>query len=73
MITVKVIRQSSGTPLKGVRVTLSFSGLLRGNATEMTDGNGNANFSNETGSGTIYVNGKEVYKGKLSGLIPIYI
>lgn len=74
MITVKVITQSSGKPAKGKRVSLGFSGLLRGvTSSEYTDSNGEAHFNADNGEGKVYVNGSEKYKGYLSGRIVVYI
>lgn len=43
MVTVKVVSQSSGKPVKGKKVSLAFDGLLRGvTDSEYTDSEGEA-------------------------------
>ena len=66
MIVVHVSKY--GKPASGVPVTLSFSGVTRlGHAEGRTDSKGQAAFSKDPGDGTIYVDGREVYSGRVSG------
>ena len=75
MITVKVVRQSSGKPEAGRKVSLGFNALLSGGVTnsEYTDSNGEAHFNSENGDGQVYVDGSTKHKGYLSGRIVVYI
>ena len=79
MVSVKVISKGSGKPLKGARAVIGFSGLILGSwgggmsSTEYTDSNGEAHFNVSPGDGTVYVNGKAVKKGYLSGMVVVYV
>ena len=74
MVTVQVVRSSTGKPEKGVRVSISFDGLFRGMSDNVyTGSNGEAHFNNDPGTGTVYVNGSSRFKGKISGRIIVYI
>lgn len=74
MISVQVCSQQTGRPLRGYRVALGFSGLLRGTAgPEYTDSDGHAHFSSDPGSGEVYVSGKTVFTGSLRGRIVVYV
>ncbi len=71
MITVKVVRQSSGKPAEGVQVSL---GLSRGvTDRERTDSNGEAHFNVDNSDGEVYVDGSTKHKGYLSGRVVVYI
>ena len=73
MITVKVVRQSSGNPAVGEEVSLGF-GFGRGvTGRERTDSNGEAHFDADNGEGEVYVNGSQKHKGYLSGRVVVYI
>ena len=66
MIVIYVTKY--GKPASGVRVTLSFSGVGRlGHDEGRTDSDGQAAFRQDPGDGTIYVDGKDVYRGRISG------
>lgn len=74
MITVKVIRQSSGKPAEGKKVSLGFSSLGRGvTHSEWTDRNGEAHFDAKNGDGKVFVDGSTKHTGYLSGRIVVYI
>lgn len=75
MITVKVIRQSSGKPAEGKKVSLGFNALFSGGVTrsQYTDRNGEAHFDNNNGDGKVFVDGSTKHEGYLSGRIVIYI
>ncbi|MBU0655279.1 MAG: AAA family ATPase [Gammaproteobacteria bacterium] len=74
MVTIQVVRKSTGKPVQGERVTLSFDGLLRGMSKPAhSDSRGLANFDNKPGTGTVFVNGKSVYKGRIEGTTVVYI
>jgi hypothetical protein len=74
MVTVKVCYASDGKPAKSKRVTLGFSGLMRGmSGPEFTNSSGEAHFDADSGSGEVYVGGKSVYKGRLAGRVIVYI
>lgn len=73
MITVKVVRQSSGKPAEGVEVSLGF-GFGRGVTNrERTDKNGEAHFDADNGEGKVYVDGSQKHSGYLSGRVVVYI
>jgi hypothetical protein len=70
MVTVKVIRKSSGDPAKGKKVALGMpNGVTSG---EWTDSNGEAHFNVSPNHGKVFVNGSTEYKGYLSGRIVVY-
>ena len=71
-VTVRVFT-SSGKPASGKRVSVSFDGFSRGMASGSTDSNGRCTFDNDPGNGKVYVDGKEVFKGRLSGEVPIHL
>ncbi len=75
MISVKVIRQSSGQPAEGKKVALGFTEILRSGVTEtkFTDRNGEAHFDTKNGEGKVFVDGSTKYTGYLSGRIVVYI
>ncbi len=76
MFSVKVHSTNSGKPCKGVRVAASFDrGLFSGGVTrdEYTNSDGEAHFDYDPGSGTIYVNGREVFRGRIEGRIVVYV
>lgn len=74
MFTVKIVETSTGCPVKGARVRVGFNGLLRGfTKEEYTDYDGEVHFDNDNGTGTIYVDGKRVYEGRIEGRKVIYI
>lgn len=74
MVSVQVFYRSSGKKVsKGTKVSVAFKGLLRGHATEYTDGNGTAHFNADPGSGDVFVSGKKVYTGSIKGLVRVYV
>ncbi len=74
MFSVKVVDSSTGRAVKGARVSVGFDGFFRGFSNEeYTDSDGEVNFDNENGEGTIYVNGQSKYRGYISGRKVIYI
>lgn len=75
MITIKVVSQSSGNPVKNSKVTLGFDGLFTGGTTDSqyTDSNGEAHFDTEPRKGTVYVDGRDKHNGHLSGRVVVYI
>lgn len=75
MITVKVIHQSSGNPVKGRKVALGINALFSGGVThgEWTDSNGEAHFDVKPNQGKVFVDGSTKYEGHLSGRIVVYI
>lgn len=75
MITVKVASESTGKAVKGVGVSIGFSGLLSGGVTSRvyTDSSGEAHFNVDPGEGTVYVEGNDVKKGYLSGKVVVYV
>ena len=71
MITVKVIRRSSGKAAEGQKVALRINNAVtRG---EWTDSNGQAHFDVKPDYGKVFVAGSKVYEGYLSDLIVVNI
>jgi hypothetical protein len=75
MVTVKVIRQSSGDPVKGKKVALGIDAIFSGGVTnsQWTDSNGEAHFDVKPAQGKVFVEGSIEYEGHLSGQIVVYI
>lgn len=74
MFTVKVIETSTGHPVKGARVSAAFDGFFRGSTEDKyTDYDGEAHFDYDNGTGTIYVNGRKAYEGRIEGRKVVYI
>lgn len=74
MVSIKVIRQSSGKPAEGKRVSISFDGLSRGVTDNLyTDRSGEIHFSANPGNGKIIVDGSLLYKGRIEGKVIVYI
>jgi hypothetical protein len=73
MFTVKVIDRSDGKPVEDKKVSVIFEGLFRGCADQCTDVIGEAHFTEDNGTGDIYINGRSVYHGEIAGRIVIYI
>lgn len=75
MISVKVINKSTGKPVQGKRVSVMFDGVLRAGGTgdQYTDSQGDVHFSNEPGNGKVYVDGRVVEQGRISGRVIVYI
>jgi len=74
MVTIRVLFADSGKPAERVKVSLGFSGLLRGvTGDEFTDKNGDTHFDVKSGSGKVFVKGKKVHEGNLSGRVVVYI
>jgi hypothetical protein len=75
MISVKVVSESSGKPVKGKKVSLGFDGLLTGGVTgpEYTDSEGEAHFNSDPGNGQVFVDGATKYRGRLAGRVVVYI
>jgi len=75
MVTVRVIRKSSGKPVKGKKVALGINSLFSGGVTrgEWTDSTGDAHFDIKPGQGKVYVSGAKEFEGHLSGRIVVYI
>jgi hypothetical protein len=74
MITIKVVWESTGKPVKDSRVVVWLSGFSGGVSNEeYTDDNGEAHFDIAPAHGEIYVDGSTKYKGLISGRKVIYI
>jgi uncharacterized protein YfaS (alpha-2-macroglobulin family) len=71
MVTVKVIRRSSGDPVKGKKVALKVP--LGVTNSEWTDSNGEAHFDVKPADGKVFVDGSTEHEGHLSGRIVVYI
>lgn len=73
-VTIQVVRKASGQPVQGERVTVSFDGLLRGISKPVhSDSQGLANFDSKPGNGSVFVDGKSVYKGRIEGTTVVHI
>ncbi len=74
MVAVIVFFTSSGKPAVGQKVCIGFDGFFRGfSDTEYTDCLGETHFNTDPGEGTIFINGKAIFKGHIAGMKVIYI
>lgn len=74
MVSVQVIRKSSGKPAEGKKMMVSFDGLSRGVAgNEYTNRNGEAHFDANPGNGKVIVDGSTVHKGRIEGRVVVYV
>jgi len=75
MVTVKVVRKSSGESAKGKKVALGIDAVFSGGVTkgEWTDSNGEAHFDVKPNYGKVFVDGSKRFEGHLSGRIVVYI
>lgn len=74
MFTIQVFEKSSGKPAYYKKVGIIFHGFFRGSTKDIyTDRNGEAHFDYDNGNGTIYVQGREVFDGEISGRMIVYI
>ncbi|MDR0602984.1 MAG: hypothetical protein LBG80_01605 [Bacteroidales bacterium] len=74
MFTIQVFERSTGRPAYYKKVSVGFKGLFRGfSKDQYTDRNGEAHFSEDNGEGTVYVQGKPEYDGRIEGRIVVYI
>lgn len=75
MISVQVVYQGTGKPADRKRVSVFFDGLLSGGGTgdQFTDSQGEVHFSNDPGNGKVFVDGRTVYQGRISGKVVVYI
>jgi hypothetical protein len=74
MFTVQVFEKTSGKPAYYKKVGVIFNGWTRGCAKDQyTDKNGEAHFSEDNGTGTIFIQGSKAYEGKIEGRKIIYI
>lgn len=74
MISVKVVRSSTGKPVEGSRVILGFEGVFRGvSKGHYTDSNGEVHFENDPGEGVIFVDGTQEFKGRIEGRRVVYL
>ncbi len=75
MITVKVCHESSGKPAQGKRVVVGRDDFFSQGVTDsqLTDSNGEAHFDIEPCNGKVFVDGKTVHKGHISGRVIVYI
>ena len=75
MITVQILKQSTGKPVKRARIAIGVELLMAGGVTpaQYTDANGEAHFQRDPCKGKIFVDGREKYKGRIEGRKVIYI
>lgn len=74
MVTVQVMKQSTGKPVKNARVHIIFDGFGRGISRKYpTDASGEAHLDCDPGKGKIYVNGDRKFDGDVSGRTVVYI
>jgi len=66
MVTIRVVNRS-GSGVKHARVTILWRDTFGTHSKGYTDSNGYVHFNVGTGSGTIYVDGRQKYKGHVSG------
>lgn len=68
MIIVQVVNHN-GHPVSGAEVQISWRGYTHSRG--RTDSSGRISWNVSSGSGTIYVEGKEVYKGEIRDSITV--
>lgn len=75
MVTIKVVRNSSGDPIKGKKIALGIDAVFSGGVTkgEWTDSNGEAHFDVKPNHGKGFVDGSTKHEGHLSGRVVVYI
>ena len=74
MFTIKVIIRNTGKPAYNKKVCVGFDGLFRGfSKDQYTDRNGEAHFSEDNGTGVIYIGGREYHRGRIEGRVIVYI
>ena len=74
MFTIKVVESSTGKPANYKKVAVGFKGLLGGfTKDQYTNPSGEAHFDYDNGEAKVYVGGKVVYEGYVSGRIVVYI
>lgn len=75
MITIKVVRESTGKPVSGASVSVGLDGFFSGGVTsrQLTDSSGEAHFDVDPGPGSVYVDGSTKYKGRVSGRVVVYV
>lgn len=73
MVTIKVVRQSTGNPEKGVSVAISFGMLSGQTKTIRTDSNGEAHFDVKPQNGEVFAAGRSRFRGKIEGRVVVYI
>ncbi len=73
MVTVQIIKSSTGNPVKNARIVLGINGGGNTQA-EYTDANGEVHFPRiKPCKGQVYVNGRTKLTGRLEGRMVIYI
>jgi uncharacterized protein YfaS (alpha-2-macroglobulin family) len=74
MVSVRVYSKSTGKAVKGAKVSLGKDGFFTGGVTQSqyTDSSGEAHFNTDSGSGRVFVDGKTLYEGRLSGMVTVY-
>lgn len=74
MFTIQVLNEADGEPIEGIEVQVSFDGWTRCGFTdkEYTDEDGEAEFDNAVGTGTVYIDGEDVGEYELRGYNTIY-
>jgi hypothetical protein len=70
LLTVQVFSRHSGNPVKSVKVSIQWGTTHSGPV--YTDAAGDAHFSVGPGSGQVYVDGRLVKAGHLSGRVAVY-
>ncbi|MCR5549708.1 MAG: hypothetical protein K6F40_02050 [Bacteroidales bacterium] len=76
MFSIKVIESSTGRPVKGAKVSVYINnGITHFGFTRdvYTDYDGEAHFDKDNCNGTIYVDGREMYEGRIEGRKVIYV
>jgi len=68
MITIQVYGDN-GKPLANADVHVSWGGLT--SSSGRTDSSGRVSLNSSPGTGTVRVNGREVYKGRIEGSLQV--
>lgn len=76
MFTICVFDESMGRPASGKKVSVEIKEGIFGFGflpDQYTDSRGEAHFDHDNARGVVYVGGRSMYEGYLSGRIRIYI
>jgi uncharacterized GH25 family protein len=77
MITVQIISQQTGKPVKGKKVSVHLNWGIMGGGTageDRTDENGQVEFPKaDPSNGQIFIDGNTAFKGQLQGFNRIFV
>lgn len=74
MFTIIVYNRATDKPAVNSKVQVFFEGFFRGNtSTVRTNYRGEVDFDYDSGRGAVFVDGRNVYEGDISGRLTVYI